>query len=212
MLLEPNPPEFPAPWAVAWGEDLYGLWQAFEIEGVRQVMRWIVPGRFLMGSPHDEEGRFNSELQHELTLSNGFWLAETACSQALWRAVTGGNPSRFTGHEDFPVENVSWNDCRDFINLANEHLETELALRLPTEAEWEYACRAGTTTAFNFSGELDLERSNYRGIWEWRGVEWAEGARHSTGRVKKHSCNRWGLYQMQAMFGSGARTGMESTG
>jgi formylglycine-generating enzyme required for sulfatase activity len=93
MLLDPDPPLFPARWAVAWGEDAYGLWQAFAVMGVRQVMRWIPPGRFLMGSPDNEPERFDRERLHQVTLTRGFWLGDTAVSQALWRAVTGENPS-----------------------------------------------------------------------------------------------------------------------
>jgi len=104
MLLDRDPPRFPADWAVAWGEDAYGLWQAFVIGEVRQVMRWIPPGRFRMGSPADEPERFDRETPHDVTLSKGYWLAETACTQALWQAVTGDNPSRFDQDPENPVE------------------------------------------------------------------------------------------------------------
>ena len=84
----PRPPaNFPASWAIDSGEDVFGFWQAFEIEGVRQVMRWIAAGRFMMGSLEDETERRHDEILHTVTLSRGFWLAETACSQALWQVV-----------------------------------------------------------------------------------------------------------------------------
>ena len=133
-------------WASAAGRDGYGLWAAFEVKGVEQRMRWIPPGRFLMGSPEDEMGRVEREgPQHWVVLTEGYWLAETPCLQELWRVVMGRNPSRFFGPE-YPVERVSWEDCQHFINRLNfEYRDLELAL--PSEAEWEYACRAGTRTA-----------------------------------------------------------------
>ena len=97
MILDPNPPTFPASWAVAYGEDRYGLWQALEIQGVRQMMRWMEPGRFWMGSPEEGKGRRENELHHEVTLTHGYWLADTACTQALWQAVMDNNPSYFNG-------------------------------------------------------------------------------------------------------------------
>lgn len=159
-ILDPNPPEFPAAWAVAYGEDRYGLWQAFQINGVRQVMRWIEPGQFLMGSPESEQGRDDDERQHQVTLTRGFWLADTTCTQALWQAVTRENPSHNEKSAEHPVESVSWNDCQSFIDECNQLLNEELVLRLPTEAEWEYACRGGTTTAYSWGDEFDDRYAN----------------------------------------------------
>ena len=115
------PERFPAPWASDWGEDPVGLWQAFTYRGVRQAFRWCPPGRFLMGSPLDEHDRNDDETQHEVTLTHGFWLADTACTQALWEAVTSRNPSHFKG-ERRPVETVSWEDARAFIDRLNSEL------------------------------------------------------------------------------------------
>ena len=75
------------PWAVDYGEDRYGLYADFEVRGITQRLRWIAPGRFLMGSPESEP-----ETQHEVTLTEGYWLGETVCTQALWEAVMGENP------------------------------------------------------------------------------------------------------------------------
>jgi hypothetical protein len=133
----------PPAWADRWGHDAYGPWVTFRIGGVEQRLRWIPPGRFWMGSPEDEEGRFDNEgPQHEVELTQGFWLFDTPCTQALWQAVMAENPSHFQGLNR-PVENVSWDDCQVFINKLNEQV-SRLRLRLPTEAQWEYACRAGT--------------------------------------------------------------------
>ena len=82
------PPVMPFRWACAYGEDRIGLWQAFEVAGVRQVMRWIPPGEFSMGSPKTEKERGSNEGQHHVVLTEGFWLADTTCTQALWQAVT----------------------------------------------------------------------------------------------------------------------------
>ena len=195
MLLDPHPPLFPAAWAVAWGEDAYGLWHAFELGGVRQVMRWIAPGRFVMGSPEHERGRFDDETQHGVTLTKGFWLAETACTQALWQAVTGENPAHFSDDPEQPVEQVSWLDCVAFVERINAEREDGLVLRLPTEAEWEYACRAGTRTAFSFGDALSTELANYRGSWDLSGELEGEN-RQRTLPVKHFQPNPWGLYQM----------------
>ena len=197
MILDPNPPadDFPAPWAVAFGEDAFGLWQAFEIGGVRQVMRWIVPGRFLMGSPDEEGERYESEIQHAVTLSRGYWLADTACTQALWLAVMQQNPAHFDDDRQCPMEEVSWQDCQNFIEAINGHLVGEPLLRLPTEAEWEYACRAGATGPFSWGDTLTTAQANYdgnspyadgeKGKYRWRAVP-----------VLSFEANAWGLYQM----------------
>jgi len=144
------PERFPLRWASAWGEDEYGLWMRLELGEARQRFRWIAPGTFRMGSPADEPGRNGDEVPHEVTLSEGYWLADTACTQALWQAVTGRNPSRFREQPGQPVEQVSWNEVQDFLAELNRRLPG-LEARLPSEAEWEYACRAGTTTPFSFA-------------------------------------------------------------
>ena len=149
-------------WAEDYGLDEYGLYASFRIGGIDQRMRWIVPGEFLMGSPEDEAERFDNETPHRVILSQGFWLADTACTQALWQAVMGNNPSRFLQGEERPVENVSWDDVQQFLTQLNS-LSPDFDFRLPTEAEWEYACRAGTTTAFWFGDQITPEQVNYDG-------------------------------------------------
>jgi formylglycine-generating enzyme required for sulfatase activity len=188
------PHEFPAPWASDWGEDMhYGLWMSVQYRGVRQQLRWIPPGTFRMGSPPGEAERSNDEIQHEVTLTQGFWLADTACTQALWQAVMGSNPSRFTGAER-PVERVNWEEVQGFLERLNAALADD-AFRLPTEAEWEYACRAGTTTPFWFGAQITPAQVNYDGNYPYaggrRGVYRAE-----TVPVTALPCNGWGLYQM----------------
>ncbi|MCI5126862.1 MAG: formylglycine-generating enzyme family protein, partial [Candidatus Electrothrix sp. AR5] len=152
-----HPPAFPPAWASDWGEDKYGLYADLLIGGgtekeLRQRFRWIAPGEFMMGSPLGEQERNNDEELHKVRLTKGYWLADTAVTQAVWQAVTDKNPADFQDNERNPVEKVSWNDAQDFITELNQRIkktgatEEGMAFRLPTEAEWEHACRAGTET------------------------------------------------------------------
>ncbi|SEA38153.1 Formylglycine-generating enzyme, required for sulfatase activity, contains SUMF1/FGE domain [Thiothrix caldifontis] len=160
--------------------DAYGRYADLTVNGVTQRLRWIEPGTFLMGSPPGEAGRSDNELQHEVTLTQGFWLADTACTQALWQAVMGKNPSGFNAMEH-PVGHVDWNKVQDFLDKLNA-LVGGLKARLPTEAEWEYACRAGTTTAFAFGDTVTAEQTHVRG--------------KQAVAVKALPANPWGLYGM----------------
>jgi formylglycine-generating enzyme len=178
------PPVMPFRWACAYGEDRTGLWQAFEVAGVRQVMRWIPPGEFLMGSPTAEKERGNSERQHRVVLTEGFWLADTACTQALWVAVMGENPSHFKDSPQNPVEHVSWNDIADAFLPKLNALAPGLDLVLPTEEQWEYACRAGTTTPFSWGEQITPAQVNH------------VGGKSQTVPVKALPANEWGIHQM----------------
>jgi len=187
------PEEFPESWASDWGEDEYGLWMAFTYKDVRQAFRWCEPGVFMMGSPKDETERYEDELQHEVTLSKGFWIADTTVTQALWEVVIGENPSHFKGKER-PVENVSLDDARSFINKMNG-MKPELKLCLSTEAQWEYACRAESTTPFCWGDQIDSELVNFDGNRPYNKGRKSED-RNQTVEVKELPCNDWGLYQM----------------
>jgi len=196
--MTPPPPQWPSVWAVAYGEDRHGLWQAFEVAGVRQVMRWIPPGRFVMGSPESEPERLVNETEHGVTLTAGFWLADTACTQALWVAVMeGANPSRFNEEAENPVEQVSWEDIvQDFLPRLNACVEG-LSVILPTEAQWEYACRADaqTRTPFWFGDQITSDRVNFNGNYPMPGGAKSEYRERSV-MVKALPCNGWGLHQM----------------
>jgi len=150
--------ENPWPWANEVGVDDHGLWAGFTIGKAHQRMRWIPPGVFVMGSPYDEDERNDNEIQHQVTLTKGYWLGETSCIQALWQAVMGENPSDNKG-DDLPVETVSWNDCQRFIERLAERLP-DFKPSLPTEAQWEYACRAGSKTAYWWGEKMDNKYAN----------------------------------------------------
>jgi len=191
------PPCFPEPWASGWGQDRRGLWQSFGVKGVVQVLRWIPPGDFLMGSLADEPERGslgNDETRHRVVLTQGYWLADTACTQALWQAVLGEDPSRFKGAER-PVERVSWDDVVErFLPALNAQVPG-LDAALPTEAQWECACRAGTDTPFRFGSTITTDLVNYDGNYPYAGG--AKGQyREQTVEVKALPANAWGLYQM----------------
>ncbi len=187
------PDNFPASWASGWGEDQYGLWMTFNYKGVRHLFRWCEPGTFLMGSPADEPERGSNETQHPVTLTRGFWIAETPVTQALWEIFMGDNPSHFKGAE-LPVDSVSWDDAQRFINKLNG-MKPELQLCLPSEAQWEYACRAGTTTPFAFGDNITTDQVNYDGNLPYNNGQKGE-YRNRTIEVKSLPPNAWGLYQM----------------
>ena len=196
------PDPFPPPFASAWGDDANGVWAEFKVRsegkarGVVQRLRWIEPGTFLMGSLEDEPERLDDEgPRHAVTLTRGFWLADSACTQALWRAVTGTNPSRFTGDGERPVEQLSWDGELQRFLRALEGLLPSCEAALPTEAEWEYACRAGSDTPFSFGANITPELVNYNGNHPYAGGE--KGLyRKETVPVKSLPANGWGLYEM----------------
>ncbi|MBO8086940.1 MAG: formylglycine-generating enzyme family protein [Marichromatium sp.] len=158
----------PPAWASEWGEDRYGVFVAFTLDAVTQRLRWIPPGRFWMGSPEEEtQGLAEDDAErvlfeqehprHAVIISRGFWLFDTPCTQALWEAVMDENPSRFKS-PDRPVEQVSWDDVQTFIDRINARVP-DLGLSLPTEAQWEHACRAGTETAL-YTGPIEILGQN----------------------------------------------------
>ncbi|HBT88562.1 formylglycine-generating enzyme family protein [Desulfobacter sp.] len=190
------PDIFPENWAHSYGQDHYGIWQGIYVNSIDVRFRWIPPGEFMMGSLRDEPERNDDEGPlHRVAFRKGFWLADTACTQEVWQAVTGKNPSRFKEEgPEYPVENVSWNDANAFIDRLNS-LVSGLGARLPSEAEWEYACRAGTDTPFWFGRELTPDKANYDGTRPYNKGPKGE-YREKTVPVKFFEQNPWGLYQM----------------
>ena len=146
-----------------------------------------------MGSPADEVGRFNDEgPQTEVTISKSFWLGKTEVTQAQWESLMGGNPSHSKG-PDLPVEQVSWRDAMAFCEVLTQRereagrLPEGYEYTLPTEAQWEYACRAGTTTRFSF-GDSDIDLGDYGWYKQNLGIR--------THPVGEKLANPWGLYDM----------------
>ncbi len=160
----------------------------------------IPAGNFTMGSPSDEQGRDSDERQHKVTLTKGFYMQTTEVTQGQWRAVMGNNPSNFKG-DNRPVEMVSWNNCREFIKRLNRKESTD-KYRLPTEAEWEYACRAGTTTAYSWGNSADCSKAMYEndvGSNKNKCVNYVRDCgltSDSTAPVMSYPPNAWGLYDM----------------
>ena len=169
-------------------------------------MIWIEPGTFIMGSPSDELGREDDEVQHEVTLTKGYWLGKYEVTQAQYEAVMGSNPSQYIG-ADLPVDTVNWSDAETFCALLTEQeretgrLPRGYEYTLPTEAQWEYACRAGTTTALNSGKDLSDEEecSEMDEVgWYWynAGVESYDQGLICTRPVGQKEPNAWGLYDM----------------
>ena len=158
---------------------------------LRLKMIWVHPGVFTMGSPRTEKGRSDKELQHQVTLSKGFYLGKYEVTQAQWARVMGNQPSKFKG-TNRPVERISWyaatKFCKRLTDMEREagRLPSNFAYQLPTESEWEYACRAGTTTAYSWGNGINSSRANYNyGNDPNRPV-----------KVGQFAANPWGFHDM----------------
>ena len=158
-------------------------------------MIWIEPGTFTMGSPEDEAGREENEgPQHEATISQGFWLGKYEITQKQWEAVMNTRPwdgQVFTKKEaEYPAVYISWHDAQEFIARLNAAQGSEV-YRLPTEAEWEYACRAGTQTPYSYNRGLQE-----LGEYAWYGKNTYEVNEKYAHKVGQKRPNPWGLYDM----------------
>jgi formylglycine-generating enzyme required for sulfatase activity/predicted Ser/Thr protein kinase/type II secretory pathway pseudopilin PulG len=161
------------------------LWKAIEHikSGIR--LRLIPAGEFDMGSNESSD----AQPVHRVKISRPFYMGETEVTQAQWQQIMGNKPSSFTGSGDLPVEQVSWSNVQDFLKKAGD------GLRLPTEAEWEYACRAGTKGPFNTGDNLSTDQANYDGNQPYGGnPKGAYRKRTTTARTFKP--NAYGLYDM----------------
>ena len=190
------------------------FFRAMEFEPVA-AMVWIPPGTFTMGSPASESGRLEDEgPQTQVTMSRGFWLGRYEVTQREYEAVTGSNPSLFRGNLDRPVERVSWNEAAAYCEALTTQersvgrLPAGYEYRLPTEAQWEYACRAGTTTRYSW-GDSDAEAVMKQYCWYDKNArQWDDGfppnelwtvphaGREGTQPVGRKLPNAWGLYDM----------------
>ena len=158
----------------------------------------VQAGSFMMGSPEDERGRFGDEKQHRVTLTKDYWLGKYEVTQRQWQAVMGGsNPSWYKRGGNYPVENMTWDDAKKFCDRLNNLFAGKLPrgyrFDLPTEAQWEYACRAGTTTALNNGKDLTSIEGCCRNL---DNVGWYKNRGMKTNVVGGKLPNAWGLYDM----------------
>jgi formylglycine-generating enzyme required for sulfatase activity len=218
-------------WASASGKDQYGTWADLVVKGVTQRFRLIPGGTFTMGcddaesnaawlqgNKFPEKANLTDFLAPQLivVLSHSYWMADSTCTQELWTSVMGSNPSMYHDNKLRPVEEASWNDCMDFLDKVKQ-LVPDLQIRLPTEAEWEYACRAGTKTALYTGDIVYIGRNNVPSL---DSIAWYSGNSgiddphilstnssslldmqypndHSgTHPVRQKLPNAWGLYDM----------------
>ena len=170
--------------------------------GVEMEMALIMGSSFEMGSPEDEEKRKERESQHTVTVPT-FFMGQTPVTQAQWRSVSKlamvrtelqPDPSNFKGNDNYPVEQVSWDESVEFcLRLSNK---TGREYRLPSEAEWEYACRAGTATPFHFGETIDAGLANYDGTTTVYGKGVNGPYREKTTPVREFPPNPWGLFDV----------------
>ncbi len=195
----------------SWIEANAGDCKTLNIKGVEYAFRWCPPGEFMMGSPAGgflgkggEQGRRGDETQHCVRLTKGVWMLETPVTQAMWESVMGNNPSCFKG-ANLPVELVIWTEASEFCKKINQ-FTTIGTFILPTEAQWEYACRAGTTGAYGGTGNLDdmgwyLGNSGNKSHDDFSSLNssinlYFENCGNKTHEVKTKKPNAWGLYDM----------------
>ena len=177
------------------------------VEAPSLTMLWIPPGRFWMGSPEDEPERRSDEGPQHLVQLQGFFLAQTPITQAQWRQVTqwrptkgegawnrklNHDPSHFKG-DQLPVDSVSWENAMEFCRRLSQR--TGRRYNLPSEAQWEYACRAGTTTPFHCGSTISTKLANYN-CNEGYGDGAKGHVRKQTTDIASFPANPWGLYDM----------------
>jgi formylglycine-generating enzyme required for sulfatase activity len=181
-----------------------GTPSAHTVASISMEMIFCPPGTFTMGSPSSESGRGGDETQHQVTLTNGFYLSKYEVTQAQYQTVMNGNsaglsadPSQFKG-SNRPVEKTSWEDAQIFLTRLNSieqsagRLPNGWKYVLPTEAEWEYACRAGTTTAYSWGNDINSSRANYN--WDGGGNDGNDSKQ--TVEIGQFSANPWGFFDM----------------
>ncbi len=184
-------PALPPQVTVTTGQPKPGDVQTVDLGGgVTLELVWIPPGTFTMGSPESEAQRDDDETQHQVTLTQGFWMGKYEVTEAQWQRLVGS----IKGDPRLPVETATWHDCQKFLEKLNGRVSGG-DFRLPTEAQWEYACRAGTSTPFHFGETISTDQANYNGNYTYgngrKGVY-----RKKTTVVGSFPSNAWGLHDM----------------
>ena len=178
---------------------------AFTVSDLSLEMLWCPPGIFHAGSPPDEESRDFDEILREVTLTNGFWLGKHEVTQTQWEKIMGNNPSHFKG-SDLPAEKMSWDGAKTFCKKLTERERKEERLpkgwkyELPTEAHWEYACRAGTKTAWSFGNSpaempKNANFSDKSSKLQGNDIDYDDGFEY-TAPVGSFPPNAWGFHDM----------------
>ena len=190
------------------------------IKGVEYAFRWIPAGSFMMGSSKKEqeaaianaktctgdnweeekaeiEEHFFSEVQHKVNVSRGFWMLETEVTREMWASVTGDDLSDFDGSKRLPICRITWDEFQEYVKKLNELgiCPEGYEFSLPTEAEWEYACRAGTTTAYHFGESLNGDKANCNGDYPFGMTTKGPNLREPK-EVGSYPANAWGLADM----------------
>ncbi len=157
---------------------------------VVMTFAWCPAGSFRMGGTvHNDEQPI-----HKVTLTKGFYMGIYPVTQAQWKAVMGTDPSHFKG-ANRPVESVTWHECSEFCTKVSGRLTGRVTVRLPSEAEWEYACRAGTTTEYHFGNVINTDLANYDGNYSFNDSPKGK-CRKETTDVGSFPANSWGLYDV----------------
>jgi formylglycine-generating enzyme required for sulfatase activity len=201
--------DFPPAWASSWGDDRYGLWADLVVGGVAQRMRWIEPTMgdgFWMGAPQTERDAIqdrdvrkwaneHESLPHLVHIKQGFWMADTPCTQHFWQAVTGDKPYHFKEDADrYPAGGISQQGALEFCKKLDYSLSRPGIASLPTEAQWEYACRADSITAYWWADQFDPAMANAKDrFWSW---ETKPDEDDGVTPVMSYPPNPWGLYDM----------------
>lgn len=175
----------------AWAEHRSLPVQLTNSVGMRLVL--IPPGQFVMGSPPGEEGRNDAETQYTAKLTKPFYMGAAEVTQRQWKALMGKNPSFFTD-DTLPVDTVAWKEAVEFCRKLSDQ-EKGVQYRLPTEAEWEYACRAGTMTPFHTGATINTDQANYDGGYTYGSGRKGEYRETSTA-AGTFAPNAWGLHDM----------------
>lgn len=189
----PPQPQPISPWSESSSRKA-GTRQTLKIGSQEYGFCWMPAGEFDMGSPEMEKERWDNETLHHVKLTRGFWMLESPTPQSLYKAIMGENPSNFKG-DNLPVETVSWYDAMKFCAELTKRLPQGLKASLPTESQWEYACRAGTTTPYSFGNVLNGDKANCDGNYPY-GTRKKGRYLGKTSPLKSYAPNGWGLYDV----------------